>query len=200
MKRLMIPLALLLGAGAAGAQDRVPQEEARVLAKVISLAAAKIKPPIDVAGDTDKPYAKRKDEYGAMFLPDKKLSAERLAGAGKDIVPVGILWTHQLAPLAGGKVVSSKKLQGLSVTLKEENVTLTVCFLGARQGPKGGLELVVLSKDRTPLAVLPLAKAETKQELPIEFLATIEGNDRAILKVSLLGKYKTTLTLGVQTD
>jgi len=199
MKLLTVALALLLGAGAARAQERVPQEEARALAKIISLAAAGIERPLDVVGDTDKPYAKRKDEYGAMFLPDKKLSAQRLAGAGKALVPVGILWTHQLAPVAGGKVVSSKKLQGLAVTLKEEKVTLTVCFLAARKKPKG-LELVVLSRDRTPLVVLPLEKAEAKQELPLEFLATIEGNDRAILKVSLLGTYKTTLTLGVQTD
>ena len=200
MRLLMVPLALLVGAGAAGAQERVPQEEARVLAKLISLAAAKLKPPLGVAADTDKPYAKRKDEYGAMFLPDKKLAAERLARAGKDIVPVGVLWAHQLAPVVGGKVVSTKKLQCLSVTIKEENITLTVCYLGARKTTKGGLELVVLSKDSAPLAALPLEKAEGKQELPIEFLATIEGNDRAILTVGLLGKFKTKLTLGVLTD
>jgi hypothetical protein len=200
MRLLTVPLVLLLGAGVANAQERVPPEEARVLAKLISLAAGKLKPPVAIAADTDKPYAKRKDEYGAMFLPDKKLSAERLARAGKEIVPVAVLWTHQLAPVAGGKVIPSEKLQGLSVTIKEEKITLTVCYLGVRKGPKGGLELVVLSKDTTPLVTLPLEKAERKQELPIEFLATIEGNDRAILTLGLLGKYKTKLTLGVPTN
>jgi hypothetical protein len=200
MRRLAVPLALLLGAGVARAQERVPQTEACALAKIITLAAAKLKPPIAIAADTDKPYAKKKDEYGAMFLPDKRLSAERLARAGKDIVPVAVLWTHQLAPVAGGKVVPGEKLQGLSVTLKEEKVTLTVCYIGVRQGPRGGLEMVVLSKDTKPLVTLLLEKAEGKQELPIEFLATIEGNDRAILTLGLLGKYKTKLTLGVPTD
>ena len=200
MRLLLVPLALLFGAGVTGAQERVPQEEARVLAKLISLAAAKIKPPIGVAADTDKPYAKRKDDYGAMFLPDKKLAAERLARAGKDIVPVGVLWAHQLAPVAGGKVVSTRNLQCFTVTIKEENITLTVCYLGARRGSKGGLELVVLSKDTRPLVVLPVEKTEGKQDLPIEFLATIEGNDRAILTVGLLGKFKTKLTLGVLAD
>src|SRR5262249_52451450 len=177
-------------------------DEARRLAKLIMTAAAakKVKLPLDVQPDTDKPYAKRKDEYGAMFLPDKRLTAELLEKAGKDLVPVALLWTHRLGPVSGGKVVSSKKLQDLPVTVKDEAVNLTVCCVGVRKGAKDALEMVLLSRDQTPVLVLPLEKAESKQELPIEFLASIEGDDRAILTVKLLGKYRTKLTLGVQTD
>jgi hypothetical protein len=69
-----------------------------------------------------------------------------------------------------------------------------------RKGPKDALEMVLLSKDRTPLVTLPLEKTDLKQELPIEYLCTIEGNDRAFLTVTLLGKYRTKLMLGVLTD
>src|SRR5262249_50882331 len=110
MKPSTAALALLLCASAAGAQDRLPRDEARAPAKLIMTAAAakKVKLPLDVQPDTDKPYANRKDEYGAMFLPDKRLTAERLEKAGKDLVPVALLWTHRLGPVSGGKVVSSK--------------------------------------------------------------------------------------------
>jgi hypothetical protein len=47
---------------------------------------------------------------------------------------------------------------------------------------------------------LPLEKVDQKQELPIEFLATIEGNDRAILKVTLVGKYRSKLKVGTLKD
>ena len=62
------------------------------------------------------------------------------------------------------------------------------------------LELVVLSKNKTPLLKAPLEKTDEKQELPVEFTATIEGNDRAILKMNLHGRYQAKLTLGVLTD
>src|SRR5215471_4638302 len=91
MKFTSAVVAVLLCVNGAPAQDRVPQEEARALAKVITAVGKKARPPLEVDPDTDKPYAKKKDDYGAMFIPDRRLSAERLAGAGKELVPVGHL-------------------------------------------------------------------------------------------------------------
>ena len=201
MRRLTVPLSLLLLAAPARAQERVPDDEARALAKLITVAAAKkITPPLAIAPDTDKPFAKRKDEYGALFLPDKRLTAERLRGAGKELVPVAILWTHQLVPVAGDKRLPVEKLQKFSVKVKEEERMLFVCFLAARKGPKGEPELVLLSKDRTPLLTLPLQKAGQKQKLPVEYLVSVEGDDRAHLTLQLLGEYRARLTLGVQAE
>src|SRR6185369_11229943 len=99
MKKLIVPLTLLLVAGPAGAQERIPDEEARNIARGLLEAAKKVKTPLATDVDVDKPYGKHKDEYGAMVLPDKNLSAEKLAKAGKDaIVPVGQLWMRGLGP------------------------------------------------------------------------------------------------------
>src|SRR5206468_3946052 len=106
MKKLIVPLALLLLAGPAPAQERIPDEEARNIARELIEAAKKVKAPVAPQVDADKPYGKHKDEYGAMVLPDKNLSAERLAKAGKDeIVPIGQFWMRNLAPVVDDKVI-----------------------------------------------------------------------------------------------
>jgi hypothetical protein len=201
MNKLIVPLALLLFAGPGRAQERIPDEEARSIARGLTEAAKKVKPPVTTNVDVDKPYGKHKDEYGALVLPDKNLSAERLAKAGKDeIVPIGQFWMRGLAPVVEGKVVPSKDLQMLTVTHNDKEQNLVLCYLGVRKGPKDGLELVILSKEKTPLLKAPLEKTDEKQDLPIEFTASIEGNDRAHLKLSLLGRYRAKVTLGVLTD
>jgi len=201
MKKLIVPLALLLLAGPVRAQERIPDEEARNIARQLIEAAKKVKAPVATEVDPDKPYGKHKDEYGAMVLPDKNLSAERLAKAGKDeIVPIGQFWMRSLAPVVDDKVIPSKDLQMLKVTHNDKEYSLVLCYLGVRKRAKDALELVVLSKDKTPLLKAPLEKTDEKQELPIEFTASIEGNDRAHLKMSLLGRYRAKATLGVLTD
>ncbi len=201
MKKLIVPLALLLFADPARTQERIPDEEARNIARELIEAAKKVKAPVATEVDPDKPYGKHKDEYGAMVLPDKNLSAERLAKVGKDaIVPIGQFWMRSLAPVVEDKVIPSKDLQMLKVTHNDKEYNLVLCYLGVRKGAKDALELVILSKDKTPLLKAPLEKTDEKQELPIEFTASIEGNDRAHLKISLLGRYRAKVTLGVLTD
>jgi hypothetical protein len=200
MKQLTVPLCLLLFAGAAPAQERIPDEEARKLAKVLAVAATKkAKAPIATDADPDKAFGKRRDEHGGLFIPDKKLTAERLRKAGKDeVVPVGQCWLRNLAPVVDNKVLTSSKLQIVPVTYDGQEFNLAVCFLAARQGEKG-LELLVYSKDKTPLLKLPLKKDEIKQELPVEFSTDVE-DDRARLTMHLVGAYQTKLTVAPLTE
>ena len=51
MKKLIVPLTLMLVAGPAGAQERIPDEEARNIARELIEAAKKVKAP--VATDVD---------------------------------------------------------------------------------------------------------------------------------------------------
>ncbi|HKB41127.1 MAG TPA: hypothetical protein VKD72_32165 [Gemmataceae bacterium] len=201
MKKLIVLLGVLLCVGPARTQERIPDEEARNIARTLIDAAKKAKAPLTTDADPDKPYGKHKDEYGAMVIPDKKFSAERLAKVGKDeVIPVGQFWMRGLGPTVEGKVVPSKNLQMLTVTHNDKEYNLVLCYLGVRKGAKDALELVVLSRDKTPLLKTPLEKADETQELPVEFSATIEGDDRAILKMLLHGRYKAKLTLGVLAD
>ena len=89
MKRWVLAPALFMWVLGAVAQERVPDEEAKEVARVVTGAAAKVKAPLKMEVDLEKPYAKRKDEYGVLLLPAQRLSAETISKAGKDIVPVG---------------------------------------------------------------------------------------------------------------
>ncbi len=199
--KYLVSLSLLLAAAAARAQERIPDEEARQIAKVLAVAATKkAKPPIETDVDPDQPFGKRKDEYGGLFIPDRKLTAERLGKAGKDeVVPVGQLWLRNLSPVVGGKVRPASELQIVPVAYNDRELRLVVCFLGARRGEKG-IELLVYARDKAPVLKLPLEKAEIKQSVPIEFLCDVEGDERAHLTVQLAGAYKTKFTVAPLTE
>ena len=132
MKKWSLPLSLLLLTTTVRAQERIPDEEARNIARLLLEAAKKVKPPLVI--DDDKEY------------------------------------------------------------------NLALCYLDVRKGAKDTLDLVLLSKEKTPLLKAPLEKVDEKQEWPVEFTASIEGNDRAHLKVILLGAYRAKITLGILTD
>src|SRR5262249_13339328 len=97
MRCRLFALALLLCVRAAAAQERIPDDHAKMIAKPLVEASAKVKGPLTVDVDADKPYAKRKDDHGALVLPATKLTAELITKAGKDIVPIGLLYVRELS-------------------------------------------------------------------------------------------------------
>jgi hypothetical protein len=199
MKLCMMALGLLLATRTAPAQERIPDEEAKKLSPILVEAAGKARTPLKVEVDPDKPYGKHKDENGALVLPAKDLAAEAIAKAGEEIVPIAQLWMRGLGPVVDNQVVSAKKLLVVPVTFKDKEHNLVLCCLGV-QKVKGRPSLVLLSKDRTPLVTVPLEKVDEKQELPIEFAVTIEEERQASVLLTLAGKYRARLKVGVLTD
>jgi hypothetical protein len=196
MKTTLLALALLLGVRSAAAQERIPDDHAKMIAKSLVEASAKIKGPLTVEVDADKPFAKRKDEHGAMVLPAKKLTAEMIDKAGADIVPIGLLYVRQLSLMAEDKLLPVEKMHEVSFKHNENEVTVHLCYLGVQKA-KDKTNLVILGKEKKPLVSIPLAKIDEKQELPLEFLVSIEPDDTATIKLTILGKQKATLTVGV---
>jgi hypothetical protein len=199
MRRWLLMLVVLVAARGGIAQDRIPDDEAKKIARVLLAAGAKAKTPLKVEVDADRPYAKRKDEHGALILPAKELTVEALARAGADGVPVGHLWLKHLAPVAGDRVLSSKQLLIVPVTHEGKEHYLGLCCLAVREG-KDGLDLLIHGKEKAPLVVAPLGKIDQKQELPIEFTVSIEPDQRATVNVTLLGKYRARVQVGVLVD
>ncbi len=196
MKKGLFVLALMLCVRGANAQERLPDDEAKKIAKELIEASSKVKGPVAVDADADKPFAKRKDEHGAMVVPARKLTAEMIEKAGAEIVPIGLLYFHQLAPLVDEKPVPAKQMKSVSFTHGEKEVTLSLCYLGV-QKVKGTTSLVILGNDKKPLVSAPLTKIDEKQELPIEFLVSIEPDETASISVTLLGKHKAKVKVGV---
>jgi hypothetical protein len=192
-------LVALLLTGGALAQDRIPDEEARKIAKTLVEAGAKVKSRFKAELDSEHPFGKHKDEHAAMVLPVKNLTAQTIAKAGEELVPIGQVWMHRLVPLVEGKPAPASRLNMLTVTHNDREHTVALCWLAVRKG-KDGPVLVLLGSDNKPLLTLPLEKSDEKQELPIEYLATIDPDERASIVLQLGGKYKARLQVGATAE
>jgi hypothetical protein len=193
MKSILVTVAILSTLQLVAAQERLSREEALRYAAVVSADLKQLKgTPIATDVDTQKPVALRDEDYGGMVLPQKDLSAESLTKAGKEeIVPIGQLWLHKLAPMCDGEVVSNGKLRLVTVSADGTEATVPQCALGVRRNAQGALEMAVFGKGEEPLLIVPLKAIDTKQELPLDLAAERES-DSGRLTVKILGKYQAT--------
>jgi hypothetical protein len=180
--------------------DEVPTavalEEAQKGATLVTEAAGTITDAqLKVEADVDKPMAIKAGSAGLMAIPDKKLTAEVLANAGKEIIAVGQLWMLSVAPAKDGTVVPNHKLRMVTVRQKDKETRVQMFLLGVREAEKDGLELVVYGKDKEPLLKLPLKKAETKHDLPIELKGAKNGEDSGLLTLNFLGRFQAEMTV-----
>lgn len=171
------------------AQDRLTQDEARRYAALVGTVQTELKgAPAAGTVDLKQPVAVRDGEYGLMVLPAEKLSAETLAKAGRDLVPVGQLWLHKLAPLVDGQVIAESKLKLVTVSGSEGSATVPCCNLGVRKTTAGGLELAVFGKGKEPIATAPLKTITGKQTPPLD-LDVQRESDCGRVTVKLAGQY-----------
>jgi hypothetical protein len=193
-------LALVAGAAAADSPNRIPQDEAKAYAKpcVERAAAVLTDAQVSLDVDPDKPCAERGEGGGAMVIPDKKLTEKVLAGADKDVVPVGQLWLRKWTLVVNGKPVANDKLRIITVTIDDKDRPMPLLLLGVRQKGDKDLELVVYAKDSEPLQVVPLTKADTASGLPLELEWSRGDKDADNLTLSILGKCQTVLKIGRQ--
>jgi hypothetical protein len=149
--------------------------------------------------DTEKPSAFHAEgKYGAMIVPDRNLSAETLAKAGKDLIPVGHLWTRNLAPALDGVVTPNAKLRLVTVSVDNNDHALPLYLLGLRKNAEGNLELLVYGKAKDAIVKVPLKKVDAAQELPIELDGKKGDNETGTVIVNLLGKYQAQITVKEQ--
>jgi hypothetical protein len=193
-------LALVAGAAAADSPNRIPQDEAKAYAKLCAERAAAVltDAQIGVDVDPDKPCAERGEGGGAMVVPDRKLTEKVLAGADKDIVPVGQLWLRKWTLVVNGKPVTNDKLRIITVTIEDKERPMPLLLLGVRKKGDKDLELVVYAKDSEPLQVVPLTKRDTASGLPLELEWSRGDKDADNLTLNILGKYQTVLKIGRQ--
>lgn len=193
-------LLALMTAGPAQAQERIPTDQAQQIARLLQLKGdQESNLPIKADVDADKPFAIRHDVFGALAMPDKKLSADAIAKADKDVVPVGHVWMRKLKPVVDGTPAATDKLRCVKIDLENESVQVTFYLLGVRKGAKGEPELLIYGSGKEPLMVCPLEKSEASQTYPIEFEGREEG-DGGVITVMLAGKYKTTLRVAPELD
>ena len=190
MKKIIICLTLAAGLQVIPAQETLSHAEAfKYACAVATDLGAMLQTPVPTDPDLKRPVAAREGDYGALVLPEAKLTAAAVATPGKEGIPVGQLWLLKLAPMTEGQPVPADRLRFVNVTTEEGSAKVPCCVLAVRATGDNGLELLVLGKDKTPLLTAPLKTITQTQDNPIELTAE-RKDDGGLVTLRLLGKYQ----------
>ena len=196
IRNLFLTTATLLSAGyGASAQEMLPREEAMRYALLAALnEPAQIQAPFRVDIDVKRPVAGYDGDYGALVLPETKLSAKTFEQIGAAVIPVGQLWLKKLTPMEDGSAIDASRLQLVSIWVDGENHSVPVCHLGVARRATGALELCIYGKGKEPMLRVPMKPIQKPQALPIELSAEREY-DSGKVTLRFAGCYEATFSL-----
>lgn len=192
MKIGSVCLCLALYVTAFSGEGRLSNEDARRYAKlcVEQTGSKSSNAQIKTDVDPEKAYAVQGEGGGAMAIPDKALTAEKLAKAGKDVVPVGQLWLRKWTLVIDGTPVPAKTLKIAKIDIDEKKRPMPLFLLGVRKSGEKGMELLVYAKGNEPLLVMPLKSIDYIPETPLELEWTRGEKQIDPLTMKILGKYQ----------
>jgi hypothetical protein len=200
MKRLLF-LPVLAFAIRAIAQEPVPTEEAQRIAQKLREAVGQPSDaPFFVDTDTDHPKAIKSGEVGLMAVPDRKLSAQQIEAASKDVkdaIPVAQLWTLVATVAVDGKALAGDKLRTVTVGDGDDSKRVQLYFLGAVKDDAGALQLAIFAKDKAqPALRVPLRKIDPRSSTaPIEVAGRKVDESTGVLTLTFAGAYEAEIPL-----
>jgi hypothetical protein len=190
MKRIILLAAFIAGVTTSQAQEQIDRQEALKYAFFVSANLPEmLKTPIPTDPDVKRPVAVRDGDYGAMVLPESKLSVKVFSIAGEEVAPVGQLWLYKVVPMTEGQSVPAGKLRMVEVHAGDDAATVPCCALGVRKTAEGGLELLVYGKDKEPVLKAPIHAISRQQANPVEMSAE-RKDDGGLVTLSFLGKFE----------
>jgi hypothetical protein len=194
MKRLIITLSVLVLTATAMAQEHLPRQEALKYAFLVSVDLKNLQgTPIPTDVDVKRAVAMRDGDYGALVLPEAKLSVTAVANAGASVVPLGQLWLHRLTPMKDGSGIPEDSLRLVTVEAGQETGTAVQCALGVKGNGSGGLELLLYGKGQEPVLSVPLRQAESSNDAPISMDAERTGDEGGRIILRILGRYRASI-------
>ena len=140
--------------------------------------------------DPGKACAVQGEGGGAMVIPDKQMTEEKLLKAGKGIVPVGQLWLRKWTLVIEGKPVPDKALKIAKIDIDQKKRPMPLFLLGVRKNGEKGMDLLVYAKGNEPLIVMALKAIEFIPETPLELEWTRGEKLIDPLTMKILGKYQ----------
>jgi hypothetical protein len=180
----------------ASAQETADLEAAQKIAlKLKTTIGTPTDAPLAVDADVEKPsMLKVGGDAGILFMPDRKLSAASITGAGSEIVPLGQLWMRKLTLVSGVKALAGDKVRTVSVTDDGKEARVLLFYVGARKSAAGSPELVLFAKDTTPLVTVPIESTNgEKGEVPVELSGRKSSEAVGLLTLAILGRHQAEL-------
>ena len=186
--------ALLLIAACAAAQEiqQVSAEQAGKIARMVTAAlGSPSDAPFSVDADAGKPAGiKAGGDAGLLAMPDRKLTPEIVAGAGKEITALGQLWMRNVVPAVSGAAPEPVKLRTVKVSDGDKDVTVEVYYLGITKTDAGAIELGLYTKDKQPLVKAPLVKTDAAASTTPIALDGHKEENGGVLVITVFGSYK----------
>ncbi len=196
MKTLkLIPLLTLIAsfASAQGIQQ-MPAEQAEKIARRVTETLGSVSDaPFNVDADVTKSAGiKGGGDAGLLAIPDRKLTPDAVANAGKSGIAVGQLWMRKVVPAVNSAAPDAAKLRTVTVSDGDQQAKVEVYFLGVAKSDAGTLELGIFAKDKEqPLVKVPLVKTDApSNSTPIALDGHKDGENSAVLVVAVFGSYK----------
>ena len=201
MKNSVLCLALFLSTALSPAQEAGPQNvplaDAQKYAQILADSAKGLTGlPLNCELDLEKPAAIRAGEAGALVIPDKRATSDKLAKAGKDAVPLAHLWLRNVAPLKDGNPLPNADQRTVKVRSGDSTAEAQLFVLAVHRNAADKLELLVFAKTKEPVLTLPLEKSTVSGDAPIQIQGRKTGENSGVLTLVFFGQHQAELTLG----
>ncbi|HEY6167716.1 MAG TPA: hypothetical protein VI454_06730 [Verrucomicrobiae bacterium] len=195
MKTLLTALAVVAALLTARAQEKIaPDQIAKIAPRLLENSSALKGIQFKIEADADKADGLKAGDVGLIVMPDKRLTAEKLEKAGKDIVPLGQLYLKGLAPVKNGKPTDNDRMHILMLEDDGKTHRIWLCLLGVRKRD-GNLELVIYGSEKAPLFQSLLRKSESATDVIFDVSGEKRNDESAEITLSILGKYKTSFVV-----
>ncbi|MFT4688007.1 MAG: hypothetical protein ACKVHO_18075 [Verrucomicrobiia bacterium] len=197
MKTLLSIICVAAIAATVTAQDSLPTEKARELARLLDSHRGDLaNPPFKFDPDLQNAQGIAKDSNGMVIIPQKGLKQSDVAKAGSNMLPIAMLWCRNVAPVQKRSPIDVEKFRRVKVSERGQKIEVYAFFLGLATEEGGRQELRVYGAGAEPLLRSLIMTMPSRQDTPIE-MAVFGDDTGATLMLSLLGKYQTELNISI---
>jgi hypothetical protein len=193
-------LACVLAGASARADEvqRIDDDKAKEVAKALADVASKLALPVKTSLDGKSGTGLHAGKMGVFVMPDAKLTADALKKHDKGVLPVGVLvMTDAITVTAADKPVPAKDHLTAEVKAGDETHNVNVLTLAVAKVAERPV-LLVYAKGKKPVVVAELTESEEKTDHTLDVSARKAGDDRAVLTLNVLGKYRASVQVAKQ--
>ena len=180
----------------------IPTEELAKATRLLMDANAGLgEQPLKLELAPDKAMGFKSGDVGAIFIPDRRLQAEKGDKAEKrnnkkGAMPVGQLWTSKLSPKDKDAALSNDQLRLVTVKPKDKEIELAVFTLAIERAGKKEFQLALYGKGSSPVLRVPLTATKAKGAAAAILGARQTSDDGGVLELKLLGRFKAEIPVG----
>jgi hypothetical protein len=169
---------------------RVEGDEARKLAQTFTEASNKLDNlPVKVTPDLDKSMGLGAKQRALFVVPDSGLKPDALKKVDREVVPLGLLYTHRITLVVAEQSVPAEQHRTVEVSIKDQKAKFMVMQLAVTK-VAGRLVLLVFTDGKAPALVTTLVETEDAKDHPLDLQAGKGKDNQAAVILTVLGRFR----------